>query len=229
MSRSIVDDPLFGISLTVLCYLAALGLHRRWKWLHPLFVTGGGLIAVLVLLDIPYESYRQGGDMIAFMLGPSTVALGIPLYKQAPRIRKRMAAILGGITVGSMSAMASAALLVWLLGGTKELMLTMIPKSATTPISVEIVRQLGGEPELGAVLTVLTGLLGSMIGPELLRLAGVRQDIPLGVAIGTSSHGIGTARVLRESELAGGVSGFAMAVTGIVTSICAIPLYGWLN
>lgn len=223
MSHSVADDPLFGVTLTLLFYLAALGLHRKWKWLHPLFVTGGGLIAMFVLLDIPYESYRQGGDLITFMLGPATVALGIPLYKQASRIRKRMAAILGGITVGSLSAIISSAVLVWLLGGTKELMLTMIPKSVTTPISVEIVRQLGGEPELAAVLTVLTGLLGSMVGPQLLRIVGIRDDIPLGVAIGTSSHGIGTARVLRESELAGGVSGFSMAVAGIVTSICMIP------
>lgn len=223
MSHSVADDPLFGVTLTLLFYLTALGLHRKWKWLHPLFVTGGGLIAMFVLLDIPYESYRQGGDLITFMLGPATVALGIPLYKQASRIRKRMAAILGGITVGSLSAIISSAVLVWLLGGTKELMLTMIPKSVTTPISVEIVRQLGGEPELAAVLTVLTGLLGSMVGPQLLRIVGIRDDIPLGVAIGTSSHGIGTARVLRESELAGGVSGFSMAVAGIVTSICMIP------
>lgn len=211
-----------------MAYLIALKLHQRWKWLHPLFVTSGGLVALLLLARIPYEAYSIGGEWIEFLLGPATVALGVPLYKQASRIKDRLASILCGITAGSLSAMASAALLVWLLGGTRELIVTMIPKSATTPISMEIIRQLGGMPELGAVLTVLTGLLGSMIGPELLKLTGVREDIPVGVAIGTSSHGIGTARVLRESELTGSVSGFAMAMTGIITSICAIPIYLWL-
>jgi putative effector of murein hydrolase len=107
-------------------------------------------------------------------------------------------------------------------------MLAMVPKSATTPISIEIVRELGGTPELGAVLTVLTGLLGSLIGPELLRLCGVRGDIAIGAAIGTAAHGIGTARVLRESDLQGSAAGLSMAAAGIVTSLLAIPLYGWL-
>jgi len=228
MPTSLVHDPLFGVAVTVLAYTAALRLNRRLKWLHPLFVTSAGLIALLLLADIPYEAYRKGGDHLAFFLGPATVALGVPLYRQAALIRRRLAAMFAGITVGCVSAMASAAGLVWLMGGTRELLISMMPKAATTPISVEIARQLGGQPELTAVLTVVTGLIGSMIGPELLRLAGIREDVPLGAAVGTAAHGIGTARLVRESELAGSVSGFSMGAAGIVTALLAIPLDIWL-
>lgn len=221
-------EPLFAIAVTVLIYLGAQGLHARWKWLHPLLAASVGVMVLLALLDVPYESYAVGGRWIEFWLGPATVALGVPLYKHAAYIRRQLPAILGGIAVGTMSAMASAGALVWLLGGTRELMLTMMPKSATAPISIEVVRQLGGQPELAAVLTVLTGLLGSMIGPKLLRMAGFGDPMSLGTAIGTSSHGIGTARVMRESELVGGISGFAMGVAGILTSIYAVPLYLFL-
>jgi putative effector of murein hydrolase len=105
----------------------------------------------------------------------------------------------------------------------------MIPKSVTTPISVELSKLLGGTPELSAVFTVLAGLIGSVVGPAILKLFGVRRDIPIGIAMGTSAHGIGTARVVQESELQGGASGFAMALAGIVTSLLSIPVQWWLN
>jgi predicted murein hydrolase (TIGR00659 family) len=227
--HSIFYHPLFGVAVTVGAYVIALKLHGKWKTLHPMFVCAGGIIAMLLLFGVPYEGYKVGGDQIAFFLGPATVALGVPLYKQAKVIRKYFAAILSGVTVGSITGMASAGMLVWLMGGTRELMVTMMPKSVTSPISLEIVRQAGGIPELGAVFTVLTGLLGSMIGPVLLRLLRISGDVPIGVAIGTSSHGIGTARIIRESELQGSVSGVSMALAGIVTSLLFIPLYAWLR
>lgn len=223
----LVGQPLFGVAITVLFYVAALSLQKRWQWLHPLFLTAGGLIVFLLAANISYEDYRVGGDVIAFFLGPATVALGVPLYKQAAKIRRNLAAILAGVTVGAVSGLLSAGILVTLLHGGRELLLSMLPKSATTPISIEIVRQLGGIPELGAVLTVLTGLLGSMFGPEILRLCGIRGDVPIGIAIGTASHGIGTARVLRDSELQGSMSGLAMGLNGVATSLLVIPLYWW--
>ncbi|MFE5317348.1 LrgB family protein [Paenibacillus sp. NPDC056579] len=220
-----VAQPLFGIALSVICYSIALIVNRKRRWLHPLFLSSGLVIAFLLAGDIPYEAYRVGGDMLIFFLGPATVALGIPLYKNARRIQTNLAAILGGITVGSVSALILSAAFVWSLGGSKELMLTMMPKSVSSPIALEISRQSGGIPELTAVLTVLTGLIGSMFGPALLRLSGVRDDISIGTAIGTAAHGIGTARIIRDSELQGSVSGFAMGAAAIITSILFIPLY----
>ncbi|PYI55895.1 LrgB family protein [Paenibacillus flagellatus] len=221
------NDPLFGVTATVVAYVAALKLHARWRRLHPLFVCSAALVVLLMASGIPYESYRRGADLLVFCLGPATVALGVPMYKHALRLRRRLRAIVAGVVAGSLCGMTSSAFFVWAAGGSKELWLTALPKSVSSPISIEIARQLGGIPELGAVLTVLTGLLGSMVGPAFLRAVGVRDDVALGAAIGTGSHGIGTARIIRESELQGSAGGLAMGLAGIVTSVLAVPLY-WL-
>jgi predicted murein hydrolase (TIGR00659 family) len=224
-----VQTPLFGVTITIIAYVVSLFLHRKWTWMNPLFFTSGGLIVFLLTAGISYEDYRIGGDFIVFFLGPATVALGVPLYKQAQKIKQSFIPIVTGMTLGSISSLVIAGCLAWLLGGTESLMLSMLPKSVTSPVALEIVRQLGGIPELGAVLAVLTGLLGSMLGPELLRLFGVRSDIPIGAAIGTAAHGIGMARVLQESEVQGSVGGFCMGLNAIVTSIFVIPLYWWFG
>lgn len=186
-------EPLFGISLTVIAYAVALKCQQKWKGLHPLLISSILIIAVLMLMRIPYEAYKKGGDYIVFLLGPATVALGVPLYKNAQRIGRNFLPIITGVTVGSVSALMMSAGLVWSLGGSRELLITMMPKSVTSPVAMEIARQAGGIPELTAAMTVLTGLIGSLLGPALLRLAGVREDISLGTAIGTAAHGIGTA------------------------------------
>lgn len=221
------SDPLFGVAATVIAYVLAMKLHTKWKPLHPLFVCSVSLIVLLLVCGIPYETYRAGGDLLAFFLGPATIALGVPMYKHAARLKKQLRAIAAGTFAGCLCGMTSSAFFVWAAGGSRELWLTAAPKSASSPISIELVRELGGIPELGAVLTVLTGLAGSMLGPAALRLIGVRDDVALGVAIGTSAHGIGTARLIRESELQGSASGFAMGLAGIMTSLLSIPLY-WL-
>lgn len=222
-------EPLFGITLTVVAYAVALKCQQKWKGIHPLLISSILIIAVLMFMQVPYEAYKKGGDYIVFLLCPATVALGVPLYKNAQRIGRSFVPIITGITVGSVSALMMSAGLVWSLGGSRELMITMMPKSVTSPVALEIARQAGGIPELTAVLTVLTGLIGSLFGPALLRLAGVREDISLGAAIVTAAHGIGTARMIRDSELAGSISGFAMGATAIITSLLFIPLYIWLK
>jgi predicted murein hydrolase (TIGR00659 family) len=220
----VVREPLFGVALTVLVYVLSLGIHAKRRWIHPLFLTSAILIVIVVAGRIPYEAYQSGGDVLSFFLGPATIALGVPLYKHARRLKRRLAAIVAGVSLGAVSGIFSAGLLVWALGGSREAILSILPKSVTSPIAIELARQLGGIPELSATLTVLTGLLGSMVGPEFLRLCGVRGDIPLAAAIGASSHGIGTARLVRESELQGGVSGLSMGLSGVIASIVILPV-----
>lgn len=227
--QELSTEPLFGITLTVVAYTIAMKCQQKLKSLHPLLISSFLIISVLLIMNVPYEAYKKGGDYIVFLLGPATVALGVPLYKNAKRIGRSFVPILTGITAGSVSALLLSFALVWSLGGSRELIITMMPKSVTSPVALEIARQAGGIPELTAVLTVLTGLVGSQFGPALLRLAGVSGDIPLGTAIGTTAHGIGTARIIRDSELAGSVSGFAMGVTAVITSLLFIPLYVWLK
>jgi len=228
-AAELTRSPAFGVSVTVLAYAGAQALHRRWAWAHPLVVTCGALIALLLLADVPYSAYAAGGDLVSFFLGPATVALGVPLYKQWGRIRRHAAATLVAVTLGAASGIASAVALVRLAGGSDAVARSMAPKSVTTPISIELSRQLGGTPQLTAVFTVLAGLVGAVVGPRVLRWCGVRGDLAVGLAMGTSAHGIGTARLVRESELRGGASGLAMALAGIATSVLVIPARLWLG
>lgn len=228
-SNAMFATPLFGVAITVIAYVIARAVQHRLHWLPPLVVTCGGLIILLLISGIPYPSYKIGGDVIAFFLKPATIALGVPFYKNIRQIRSNAAAVLTAVSAGAASGIASAGLLVWVTGGSAGLMRSMIPKSVTTPISIELVAQLHGVPEMGAVFTVLAGLLGSIIGPALLRRLGVRSDIAIGLAMGTSSHGIGTARIVQDSELQGGAAGLAMALAGIITSLLIIPVQWWLS
>jgi predicted murein hydrolase (TIGR00659 family) len=221
--------PIFGVTLSVMAYSGALLLQLRWKWLHPLFVCSGFIIMILLLFHIPYEAYKKGGDMLTILLGPATVALGVPLYKNARLIKRHAAGIFIAITVGSAAGIASAAALVGFLGGSREIMLSMMPKSVSSPIAIEISRHLGGLPDLTAVVTVLTGLFGSMFGTMILRWFGLKDAVTIGIAIGTAAHGIGTAKLIKESEIQGGMSGFAMGLAGIITSILFVPIYLWFK
>jgi predicted murein hydrolase (TIGR00659 family) len=221
--------PLFGVAVTVIAYAISSAVHQRFRWMPTLLLTCGSLIALLLICHIDYDSYNVGGKIVSFFLGPATISLGVPFYKHAKSIRAHSAAVVTAVAAGSVTGIVSAGLLVMLMHGSPILLRSMVPKSVTTPISIELAKQLGGVPQLTAVFTVLAGLLGSVIGPQLLRQAGVRGNIAIGLAMGTSSHGIGTARILRDSEFQGGASGLAMALAGIITSLLIIPLQWWLG
>ena len=220
-----ISQPIFGIGITLISYMFFFLLSKKVKGINTFLTTSLFIIAFLILIDIPYEDYQQGGRLIEFMLGPATVALGVPIYREAKKIKNYLGPILLGNFVGALMGLVSAGLLVWAMGGDQELIYSMMPKSATTPIAVVIVENLGGLPALGATFTAITGMLGSIIGPTVLKAINIQEDIPIGAAMGTSSHGIGTARVILDSQIQGSISAFSMGVTGILTSILVIPLY----
>lgn len=223
------SHPLFGVAVTVGAYALACFVRERWfRPLHPLLAASAALILFLMGAGIPYEAYNVGGSIVSFFLGPATIALGTLIYKHWPLVHRNIVVLLSGMTFGTLFGIGITALLLWLLHSSRPVLLSMLPKNVTSPVSVEIVSLLGGIPELGAVFTVLTGLTGSVLGPAVSRLAGIRSDMAIGTAFGTTSHGIGTARLLLESEIQGSVSGFAMAVSAIVTPLIFIPIYEWV-
>ncbi|ARF66869.1 murein hydrolase effector protein LrgB [Paenibacillus larvae subsp. pulvifaciens] len=229
MKHNLLYHPLFGVTVSILAYVCGILVNQRFPRIHPLFLSSGGIILLLLLFHIPYEAYTAGGDLLTFFLGPATVALGVPLYKFRNRIRKHLFAVITGITTGSLAGILSAGIIVWSLGGTKEMILSMMPKSVSSPIAIELSRLTGGIPELSAVLAVLTGLMGSMFGRAFLWRLGICEDLPLGIAIGTAAHGIGTSKLIRSSESEGSFSAFAMALAGIITGILFIPIVWWLH
>lgn len=237
MTLEVLREPLFGIALTVGAYAAAQSLHRRFERLHPFVAATGILLAILLplpgALEDKLKAYKAGGDIIAFLLGPATVALAVPLYKNARHIRGHILPILQAIAAGGAAAMLTGAGTAVLLGCGAEVARAMLPKSVTTPIAISLVAQFQGTADvarlqsLSAALVVATGLFGALTGPLFLKAVGIRRQVPLGLAMGTAAHGIGTATALRRSDLQGAASGLAMALNGVFTSVLMIPLY-WL-
>lgn len=222
-----VATPLFGVTLTLAGYTGARWLARRCGD-HPLanpvlwsIVVIGG---VLLVSGVDYADYLNGAGIIAFFLGTATVALALPLHLQWDRIRAAAVPIVGAVLAGVLAACVCAVLVTVALRGSRDLALSMAPKSATTPVAIAVAEQIGGLPELTAALTVLTGVLGAVLGPVLLTLLRIRDPRTRGLALGISSHGIGTARALTESPVTGAFSALGMAVSTLVTPVLVVVL-----
>lgn len=211
----------FSIFLTLLAFYAAQRLYWRFKyfWLNPVLLAILGLMAFLRLSGIRYEDYFQGGQIISFFLGPSVVALGVPLYLQIQEIRKRARAIGLSIVVAAVVGVVSAAGTAALLGASPPVVASIAPKSVTTPIAMGIAEKIGGIPPLTAAIVIATGILGAVVGPGVLRLCRVKNPVAFGLAMGAASHGIGTARAVEEGEAQGASGGLAICLNGIATAV----------
>ena len=225
MWAELVASPLFGITLTMGIYLFAQIIYRRVGsvWANPVLVSIVAIIVLLKLTGISYRDYARGGDLLLFLLGPSVVALAVPLYQRRTEIWQRRKPILLGIFAGSLASIFSACGLAWLLGGSREVILSLAPKSVTTPIAISIVDKIGGVAPLTAALVVLTGCLGAVCGPEFCRWLGIKSPVATGLAVGTAAHGIGTARMFEVDRLAGAVAGLAIGLNGLMTTFL-LPL-----
>ncbi|HHU37767.1 MAG TPA: LrgB family protein [Propionibacterium sp.] len=219
-------SPLFALTLTVGIYWAADKLWERSgrnPLLTPLLVAAGVIGAVLVLLGIDYTVYADGAGVLTFLLGPATVALALPLYRQASHVKEAALMVLGVVVVGSVfSILAGYWLTVW-LGGSEELALSMAPKSSTTPIAMALAESLGGWAPVAVLFVMIAGLAGAVFGPWILTAARITDPRARGLAMGVASHGIGTSRAFQEGETQGAFSGLAMGLTGLCISL-VIPL-----
>jgi len=220
MWTELVGTPLFGVTLTLVVYLLAQNLYRRIGsvWVNPVLVSIVTIILLLKMTGIEHHDYARGGDILLFLLGPSVVALAVPLYQRRKEIWQRKRPIMIGIFAGSLVSIISACGLAWILGGSREIILSLAPKSVTTPIAISIVEKIGGVAPLTAALVVLTGCLGAICGPEFCRLIGVTSPVATGLAVGTAAHGIGTARMFEIDRLAGAVAGLAIGLNGLMTT-----------
>lgn len=220
-------SPLLGLTLTLVAYLIAHSLYRR-SGLNPLVNPVAISVALLILLllatDTPYEDYFAGAQFVHFLLGPATVALAVPLYTQLGKLRALLIPILISLLTGIFVAAVSAVGSAWLLGASPTTLLSLAPKSVTAPVAMGIAEQIGGLPSLTAVLVVTTGIIGAVTGFKLFSLLGIKDDSIKGIAMGVTSHGIGTARAFQVSSAAGAFSGLAMALTAMLSAL----LLPWL-
>jgi len=219
-------SPLLGLTVTLAAYLAGSWLFKksgRNPLVNPVLIAVAAIVALLWATDTPYETYFDGAQFVHFLLGPATVALAIPLYNQFHQVKKTFGALVTALLCGSVTAAVSAIGIAWLLDGSERTLLSLAPKSVTTPIAMGIAEKIGGLPSLTAVLVILTGIIGAVFGRIVLNLVRVKDMRARGLAIGVASHGIGTAAALQASEVAGAFAGLAMGLNGIATAVL-IPL-----
>lgn len=219
---AVTASPLFGITLTLGAFWLAQKI-AHWAggkaWANAVFIAMLLVAVALVATGVPYQKYMTGAQFIGFLLGPATVALGLPLCRQVEKVRAVAPMIIGSVAVGGTAGILAGYFITRWLGGTQAMSLSMAPKSTTTPISLALSEQIGGIPPLSAVFTIVAGVVGSVLAPWLLDLVRVKDARARGLAIGVSSHGVGTARALQESETAGAFSGLAMGLNGLFTSL----------
>lgn len=219
-------SPLAALTLTLVAYQAGFWLYRKAGF-HPLanpVLIAVALIAGLLLASgTSYRTYFDGAQFVHFLLGPATVALALPLYRQLEKVRRSALAILASLIAGSLTAAVSAVGVAMALDASRETLASLAPKSVTAPVAMGISEALGGLPSLTAVLVILTGILGAAFGPLVLDLMRIRDWRARGFAIGVASHGIGTSRALQVNETAGAFSGLAMGLNAVATAVL-LPL-----
>lgn len=228
-------SPLLGLSMTVLIYSLAYRLYlyaNANPLLNPVLTTITLLIIFLLASDISYAAYFEGGQFIHFLLGPATVALAIPLYQQLDKLKKAWLPILISVISGVLIAAFSSMSIIRLMGGSMETQLSLAPKSVTTPVAMGISELIGGIPSLTAILVVMTGIFGALIGTKLFSLMQITDDSIKGIAMGVTAHGIGTARAFQVSPEMGAFSGLAMALSAFASAFILpwlLNLAGMLN
>lgn len=219
-------SPLLHLTVTLGAYQAGTAMYARSgnnPLLNPVLLAVIAIVGLLLLTGTSYRDYFAGAQFVHFLLGPATVALAIPLYRQFDKVRRSAFAILASVLFGSLTAIFSAIAVGYALHGSHDALISLAPKSVTTPVAMAIAEQLGGLPSLTAVLVILTGILGAMLGPFVLDRLNITDPAARGLALGTASHGIGTARALQLNEITGAFAGLAMGLNAIATAIL-LPL-----
>ena len=196
-------------------YLISLRLQIRY------LINPKRIICFLLLLDIDYATYQRGGEYIDFWLKPAVVALGLPLYRQLPAIRKQVLPLLVSELCGCVAGIVSVVVIAKLLGASHEVIMSLAPKAVTTPIAMEVSAAVGGIPSLTAAVVVSTGIFGGIAGFKILKLSRVKSPIAQGLSMGTAAHAVGTSAAMERSERYGAFSSLGLTLNGLLTAILA--------
>ncbi|MFP7168845.1 LrgB family protein [Terribacillus sp. 7520-G] len=219
-----------GIILaTVGVYVAAGKLYKRFPYpfFIPVITTTAVLIILLLLCNMSYEDYMVGGKWINALLGPGVVALAYPLYNNRKILLQNIAPILSGVCIGALFGMSSGIVFVELLGSSHDLIVSVIPKSITTPVALQLTDTLGGIPSMTAIFVMIAGISGVVIGPLILKWVRVHSFVGKGIALGSASHALGTARTMEYGELAVSMSSVSMTLSALLGSVFG-PIVVWL-
>jgi predicted murein hydrolase (TIGR00659 family) len=212
-----------SVAVTLFAYWTSRRVNTRFPspLTNPVFLAAAGVMFVLAIPGVDYDSYRRGAEPLVALLGPATAALAVPLYKHRRIVMVYFWPAAAGLVCGAMATLFAAVILAVGMGLPSIVVRSIGIKSVTTPIAVELAPLIGGDPALTVVLVVATGILGAMLGPWVLDLAGVRDPVARGLAFGTVAIGIGTAQAATEGEIQGAVAGVAMGVAAVAMAMVA--------
>ena len=216
-----MSNPIILLAITFGIYYVARQIQKRTGWvvLNPILITIVALIALLQLTGISYETYEQGGQYIDFWLKPAIVALGVPLYQHLGQIRRQLLPILMSQLVGCLVGLVSVTLIASALGASHEVIVSLAPKSVTTPIAMEVCKTSGGIPSLTAAIVVIVGLFGAVFGFKILEVWHVRNPFSQGISMGTAAHAVGTSRAMEKGETYGAYSSLGLILNGVLTAL----------
>ena len=222
---NVFDTEIFGVILTILFFNIGIYIQKKTNKpiFNPLLIAILGIILFLSITKIPYESYKLGGDRINFFLGPVTIVLAVPLYKQFDLFKKYLLEILIGISCGVVVSFISIKLIGHFTNADVDIINSLIPKSITTPMGISLTKTLNGVEAITVVSIILTGILGAIISPIVFKIGKINNPVAKGIALGTSAHALGTTKALEMGEVEGAMSGLSIVISGIITVIL-IPI-----
>ena len=222
----LLSSPFFGIALSIVAFSIGVWIQKKTGLVicNPLIIAIVLVSGVLLLFKIPYESYNEGGSIINMFLAPATSCLAVSVYTRVGLLKKNWLPILAGCTAGSLTSMGSVFFLCRLFGLDEAMTYSLLPKSVTTPIAVGIAEGHGGISSITVAAVILTGIMGSILAPFLIRIFRVKDAMTAGLAIGACSHAVGTSKAIEIGETEGAMSGLAIGICGIVTVVFAMAL-----
>jgi predicted murein hydrolase (TIGR00659 family) len=222
---ALTHHPLFGVGITLGAYQLAVAVYEktRWVFLQPVLVSTLIVIGILLACGLTFAEYKDSAAALTLFLGPTTVALAVPLFVNLRRIRQLLWPTLITLLLAGVFTTALGVTLAWAFGAEHIMLMSMAPKSVTSPIAMLVADQVGGIAALAAVFVMLTGVIGAIIGPVLLKRVGVQHPAALGMALGLTAHAVGTARALQESDECGAFAALAMSLMGVFTAVL-LPL-----
>lgn len=221
----IINSPLFGIFLTIITFIIGYEIQVKLglKFLSPMVTSSVLIILVLLTFKIPYSNYKIGADIIIFFVAPATVVLAVPLYKNLEIIKKYFLPILLGCIVGISIGVIIGIFLCNIFGINKEIILSMLPKSVTSAICYEISKKIGAITEIAMVFIVICGIIGYSVGEIIFKIFKIDDKVAKGVALGSCSHVLGTAKAMEIVEIEGSIATVSISISGIL-AVILIPL-----
>ena len=227
----ISNNMFFGIFISLIAFEIGLFIYKKTKLpiFNPLLTATILIICFLKIFNIDFDTYNNGGQFINIFLGPATIVLAVPLYKKLNLLKENFLPIFSGILVGSLVSVLSVISIATFLGLVNSLTVSLLSKSVTTPIGIEITNSLGGSSSITVLAIVLSGIIGAIVGPTVFKVLKINNPISRGVSLGTASHAVGTSKALEIGEQEGAMSSLSIGVAGIVTVFLAPLCYSLLS